>query len=81
MIRGARADVDEVVSGEVRETLDPEILLAEVATDQARVGLTYFDERCTRLVMRHASNVEAAVFSAMSKYGNVEHRLFCYRRK
>src|SRR5690242_9799923 len=73
MFGGVRADVDEIACREVFETLDAEVLLAQVATDQSRVGLAYFDKRLACLVMRNASKVEAFVLRTASKYRNVQH--------
>ena len=48
-------------------------LRAEIAADQAGVGLADLDERLARAVMRHADDVEAPVGDALTEDGEVKH--------
>src|SRR5215813_2396056 len=73
MLGSARADIDELACGEALETLGGDVLLGQVAADETGVGLAYFDEYFARLMVRDASEVEAAVWIALAKYWDVEH--------
>ncbi len=69
VVGGAHADFNQLRSRKCRKSVSPGLLIAEVASDQAAVGLTDFNERLAGAVMRHASDVEALVGLTFAQYG------------
>ena len=73
MLGGASANIDQLGGGKRRQLFPARFLISQIASNQAAVGLADLNEQFTRLMVRHARDIQALVRLTVSQYGNVNH--------
>ena len=73
IIGGASSNCYQLGGRQCGKLFAAHFLIAQIASDQAGIGLTDFNKQLTRLVVGNARDVEARVGLTVTKYWDMQH--------